>query len=334
MSTRTPKLISIVAPCYNESAVLPHLRRELAALADRLAPRFAVEILLVDDGSHDDTWQQILAFAASDTRVRGLALARNFGHQAALSCAYDAARGDAVVSIDADLQDPLSVIDAMLERWEAGADVVFAVRQQRDGETMFKRATAAFFYRLMRAMGARHLRQDAGDFRLMSRKAVEALQGMKEYHRFIRGMVGWIGFRTAEVHYRRAARRAGATKYPLRRMLRFAFDAMISFSFAPLRLAYLAAILISAGIFGYLGLVLVRYVFFAEPLVPGWTSLILSIAGFGTANLVCLGIMGEYVGRTFEQGKGRPVYIVNHAAGSDAAARSRSDDGEDAKRSA
>lgn len=306
--------LSFVSPCFNEEATLPLLRDALTSLLDRLAASYDVEAILVDDGSRDRTWSLIREYAEKDPRFKGIALSRNFGHQAALCCGYDWAAGDAVISMDADLQDPPDVVLEMLEKWEEGADIVYAVRDSRAGESAFKLATASFFYRLVHALGAGHVRSDAGDFRLMSRRSLDALRSLPEYHRFLRGMVGWIGFRTAEVHYARAPRRAGTTKYTLRRMVRFAMDAVVSFSIMPLRLAYVGGAILSLGVLGYLGYALIQYLFFGVSLVAGWTSLILAIVGFGTMNLVCLGILGEYVGRIYEQSKQRPIYLVSESS--------------------
>ncbi len=313
MNAQAP-LLTLVIPCYNEEEVFPHLRGALVSLMDALAPDLRAEAILVDDGSGDATWQRIETFAAEDPRVRGIALSRNFGHQLALTCGYDFARGDAVVTLDADLQDPPETVLRMVARWREGADVVYAVRARREGETLFKRATASAFYRLLRLSGARQLRPDAGDFRLVSRRCLEALRGMKEQHRFLRGMVGWLGFRSAQIAYDRAPRRAGSTKYPLRRMLHFALDATLSFSILPLRLTFLFASTLTAAILSYLAYVAVRHWFLGVALVPGWTSLLLSVMAFGALNLVCLGILGEYVGRIFEESKGRPLYVVREVA--------------------
>lgn len=304
------RLISLVIPCYSEAEVFPHLRAELVRLADRLENEFSVEIILVDDGSKDSTWEQIAAFAAEDSRVRGIELSRNFGHQMALTCGCDHAQGDAVVSMDADLQDPPEVVLELVEKWKAGYDVVYAVRRQRDGESRLKLQTAALFYRFIRWLGATYIKADAGDFRLMSRRSIDALQQMREQHRFIRGMVGWVGFRTAEVHYHRKSRRAGETKYPMRKMLHFAADAIVSFSSAPLRLSFAVALALFSVILLYLAVACIRNVFFGHPLVTGWTSLILAVVILSGINLVSIGILGEYVGRIYEQVKHRPLYLV------------------------
>jgi dolichol-phosphate mannosyltransferase len=304
------RLVSLVIPCYNESDAFPHLEEALVALADRLCQEFEIEIVLVDDGSKDGTWDQIEEFGRRDSRVRGIALSRNFGHQAALTCGYDLASGDAIVCMDADLQDPPEVVVEMVQKWKDGYDLVQAVRRQRDGETRFKLWTAAAFYRLIRALGAKHITADTGDFRLMSRRALDALVQMREYHRFIRGMVGLVGFRATEIYYHRRSRKAGTTKYPLRKMLRFASDAIVSFSTVPLKLSFVAAVLISIITVGYLGLATIRHILWGVPVVPGWSSLILSIVALGASNLMSIGILGEYVGRIYEQVKQRPLYFI------------------------
>lgn len=303
-------LISIVIPCYNEEEVFPLLREEICAVARSLAPEYDTEIILIDDGSYDTTWAQIRAFAQNDNRVRGISLSRNFGHQLALTCGYDLARGDAIVSMDADLQDPPEVIFELVEQWRNGADIVYAIRSKREGEKPFKLWTAKFFYGALRALGAHHVAPEAGDFRLLSKRALDALGKMREHHRFVRGMVGWMGFNTVEVHYERKSRAGGKTKYPLRRMLLLAMDAIVSFSSSPLRLSYLLALCLSLVFLGYLTRTLIACFFFEEVLVRGWPSLILSVVAFGSMNLLCLGLLGEYVGRIYEQSKQRPLYFI------------------------
>jgi dolichol-phosphate mannosyltransferase len=305
--TRT---ISIVIPCYNEAEAFPRMQDALTTLANSLEPDFAVELVFIDDGSRDQTWRAITDFARDDARVRGVALSRNFGHQFALTCGYDLARGDAVVSMDADLQDPPEVVRQLIDQWLSGFDVVFAVRRKRQGESWFKLGTAAFFYRFIRAMGAADVRANVGDFRLMSRAAVDALNRMREQHRFIRGMVGWVGFRTTEVEYDRLPRVAGETKYPLRKMMKLAIDAIISFSSVPLRVAYWTGVALMIVSFGYLAYVVVQHWLFGVALVPGWSSLLVAIVAFGTMNLICLGLIGEYIGRIYEQSKQRPLYLI------------------------
>jgi glycosyltransferase involved in cell wall biosynthesis len=304
------KTISIVIPCYNEAEAFARMREALVALADSLEPDFNVELVFIDDGSRDHTWRAISEFARDDTRVRGVALSRNFGHQFALTCGYDLARGDAVVSMDADLQDPPETVRQLIEQWLAGYDVVFAVRRQRAGESWFKLCTASCFYRLIRAMGAADVRANVGDFRLMSRAAVDALNRMREQHRFIRGMVGWVGFRTTEVLYDRLPRVAGETKYPLRKMVKLAIDAIISFSSVPLRVAYWTGVALMIASFAYLAYTVVQHWLFGVALVPGWSSLLVAVVAFGTMNLICLGLIGEYIGRIYEQSKQRPLYLI------------------------
>jgi glycosyltransferase involved in cell wall biosynthesis len=313
--SRTRPTLSIVVPCFNEAEVLGRLRRELTQLADRLAPALETEILLVDDGSRDLTWSLIREFASADPRFRGLSLSRNFGHQAALTCGYDLAEGDAVVSLDADLQDPPEVVLEMIEHWRKGADVVLGVREQREGETRFKRWTAALFYRAAHALGARELRSDLGDFRLLSRQSLLGLRRLREQHRFVRGMVGWVGFNTAEVRYRRRPRAAGRTKYDVARMLRLAADATVSFSRVPLRIAYVSAFAIALGALGTLGYAVLAHLIRGTPLVAGHASLILVITAFGSMTLFCLGLLGEYVGRIYEQNQQRPLYLVDRDTG-------------------
>jgi glycosyltransferase involved in cell wall biosynthesis len=312
-----PSLISIVVPCFNEEEAFPHLRYALTDLVSRLGTRYAVEVVLVDDGSRDGTWALIERFAAEVPWVRGLTLSRNFGHQAALTCGYRHATGDAIVSLDADLQDPPAVIEEMVAKWEAGADVVYAVRRSRAGETKFKLATAAAFYRVLRGLGATHLRADAGDFRLLSRASLDALLALPETHRFLRGMVGWVGFRSVDVPYDRLARVAGETKYPFRKMLRLATDAVVSSSTLPLRFPYYFALAATA-----LTLVAVGgAVAWGSPsLGPGGIALLIAVVAFGGLNLCALGVLGEYVGRVYEQVKDRPLYFVRSSVGSPGAA--------------
>lgn len=302
--------ISYVIPVYNESESLARLVAAMAETAGRLPAHYDVEIILVDDGSSDDSWRQIEAAAKHDARFAGVRLSRNFGHQAALTCGYQFSRGRAVICLDADLQDPPDVTLRMVEAWEKGADVVFAVRSMRRGETWFKLATASAFYWLIEKLGAVRTPRNSGDFRLLSRRALDALNGMPERHRYIRGLVGWLGFQAATIEYERRERAAGVTKYPFTKMLRFATDAIVSMSFAPLRLAYAMAVLAAVPFLAYLGYALVMYVLGRRAFAPGWASLILAVIVFGTTILVFIGVMGEYVGRIYEEVKQRPLYLV------------------------
>ncbi len=303
-------LVSIVVPLFNEAEAFWALADALEELSRSLwLSGYDSELILVDDGSSDSTWLAMQSFAYQNPDVVALRLSRNFGHQFALTAGYDYAKGDAVVCLDADLQDPPEVVEEMVRQWEAGFDIVYGVREKREGETWFKRATAALFYRLMTALGA-PVRESSGDFRLMSRRALDALNSYRERHRLVRGLVGLVGFKETEVRYVRRARVAGETKYPFRRMLALAADSILSFSSFPLRVAYISAFSIMGGVFGYVGYSFIRVAFFGAELVLGWTSTLLAICAFGAANLIALGLLGEYVGRIFEQVKERPLYLV------------------------
>ncbi|HVU16323.1 MAG TPA: glycosyltransferase family 2 protein [Candidatus Didemnitutus sp.] len=304
------KTISLAIPLYNESQAFPLLRERLTEFCGRLQERYRIEIVLVNDGSRDNTWDLIMDFARSDARVKGVGLSRNFGHQTALYCGYEFATGDAVISLDGDLQDPPEVALGMLDRFEDGADVVFAIRRDRAGESMMKRATAHGFYRLLGWLGDTRAPLDSGDFRLLSRRALDALLRMREKHKYLRGMVGWIGYRTAQVEYDRPARAAGVTKFSWMKMIRFASDGIISFSRFPLRLSFLLCLLAMVPFLGYLIYAFIAAVFLHRPLVPGWSSLLLCVIIFGSLNLFALGILGEYIGRMFENVKQRPDYFV------------------------
>lgn len=304
----TPEL-TVVIPAFNEEAsIAPMVERLVRALDGRVD---GLEILFVDDGSRDGTWQGIVEIAARDPRVRGIRFARNFGHQAALTAGVDAASGRAVVIIDADLQDPPEVIPEMVERWRAGAEVVYGQREAREGETLFKKATAAAFYRLLRRITNVDIPVDTGDFRLMGPRAVAAFRALPERNRFIRGLVAWIGFPQAAVRYRRQARHAGETKYPLRKMVRFALDGITSFSFLPLRLAILLGFAVSVLSFLYIVVVIVLKLLGIN--WPGYTSMMASILFLGGVQLVMIGVLGEYVARVFDEVKRRPLYLVGES---------------------
>jgi dolichol-phosphate mannosyltransferase len=319
-------LISIVVPCHNEEEAFPYLRAALQDLAAKLESKYRCELILIDDGSTDSTWNQMQDFGSSERRVRAVSFSRNFGHQAALTCGLDLAEGDAVITMDADLQDPPEVVLDMIREWEDGADIVYAVRTERRGDNWFKRWTASMFYRLIRVAGETRAPQEAGDFRLMSRETALILRRFREKHRYIRGMVGWIGFRISTVPYRRNPRVAGKTKYPLSRMIRFALDAIVSFSILPLRLAYILAILASLPFIAYLLYALIVFLSLGKPMVPGWSSLVLSVITFGSLILFCLGIMGEYLGRVYEQVKDRPIYILRETPDPAGKTRQSNDD--------
>jgi dolichol-phosphate mannosyltransferase len=267
------------------------------------------EVVLVDDGSRDRSWEKMLALAGRDPRFALVRLSRNFGHQIAITAGLDHARGEAVVVMDADLQDPPEVVLEMLARWRAGADVVYGRRSARGGETWFKKTSAAAFYRLIGSLAQVEIPADTGDFRLMSRRAVTALQRLGERNRFVRGMVAWLGFKQEEVVYQRDARAAGETKYPLAKMIRFATDGLLSFSYAPLRLATWIGFT-AAGLSLCYVLYAVLAWAFGWGVVRGWTSLVVAVLFVGGVQLLSLGIIGEYIGRIYDEVKGRPLYFT------------------------
>jgi dolichol-phosphate mannosyltransferase len=303
-----PALLSIAIPLHNEEEVVSELREALTAFAERQP--YAVEFVLVNDGSTDATVALLSEWAARDARVRLLCLARNFGHEAAVLAGLDHARGDAVVVMDADLQDPPEVIDEMVEKYMRGYDVVYGRRQSRDRETIFKRVSAWMFYRTMRALVYRDLPPDTGDFRLISRRCLDAVKSLRETHRFLRGLVAWVGFPQCEVLYRRKPRHAGITKYSLQKMLQLAWTAAVSFSPAPLRFSFAAGFVsLFAGI-GVAAVVAVRSLDAAYTL-PAWSPAVIAVCLVGGAILISVGIVGEYLARVFEQGKNRPLYVVS-----------------------
>jgi glycosyltransferase involved in cell wall biosynthesis len=303
-SPRSPTLLSVVAPVYNEQELVERfVRRACAAVAD-----YTFELVLVNDGSTDATPELLDRMAAEDPRVRVIHLSRNFGHQAALTAGLEHAVGDVVAMIDADLQDPPELIPTMVARWEAGADVVYAVRREREGETAFKLATASWFYKLFDKLAQVDLEPNSGDFRLLDRRALDALLTMTERSRFLRGMTVWVGFTQTAVPYERDARHAGETKYTLRKMLRFSLDAIASFSHVPLQLATYVGLL-SAGL-AFVAIPVVIGLHFAGSYLPGFGSLTIAILLLGGIQLIALGVIGEYVGRIYDEVKHRPLYIV------------------------
>lgn len=299
--------LSVVVPCYNERDGIAELhRRTSAACVAAVGPSY--EIVLVIDGATDGTREAILALARQDSHVVAIDLARNYGHQIALTAGLEFCRGERCLILDADLQDPPELLGAMMAKMDEGFDVVYGQRLKRDGESLFKRASAAAFYRLLQRMVDIEIATDAGDFRLMSRRALDNLNAMPERYRFVRGMVSWIGLRQTAFPYERHARFAGATHYPLKKMLLLAFDAMTSFSIAPLRFASH----LGMG-FGVLGLCLLGYTLYAwlsGNVLPGWTSLASIILILGSVQLLVLGIFGEYLGRMYMEAKRRPLYVV------------------------
>ena len=305
--------LSIVIPCFNEESCLRELHQRLGAAA-RIAVGEDYELVLVNDGSRDASWPLMEELAADDPHVLAVNLSRNHGHQLALTAGLDLCRGATVLIIDADLQDPPELLPAMYSALrDQGADVVYGVRRSRAGETAFKRATAHGFYRLLSRATEVDIPLDAGDFRLMSRRALDALLAMPEQARFIRGMVAWIGFRQVPFPYDRAERFAGATKYPLKKMMRFAFDALTGFSSAPLKLASHAGLWLSAG--SVLLILYIAYAWLAGQSIQGWTSLMLVVVILGAIQMFVLALMGEYIGRLYNEAKRRPLYVVQDIAG-------------------
>ena len=303
-----PSLLSLVFPLYNEGAVVAHLRHAVQLFMAEL--KCETEVILVNDGSTDSTLRQITEWAMMDPRIKLINLSRNFGHQNACTAGLDFASGDAIVILDADLQDPLSVVHEMINRYCDGYDVVYGVRQTRQGETLFKKWTAWLFYRLMHGLVYKDLPMDTGDFRLLSRSCLTGLQQLRETHRFLRGMVAWVGYSQIGVPYERAARVAGDTKYSLYKMIRFAWTAATSFSTLPLKASiFLGVIVALLGLEEAIRAVLAHI--FHWYAVPGWSSLTVLVSVIGGATLISIGILGEYVGKLYEQTKDRPLYLVS-----------------------
>ena len=299
--------LSLVLPIFNEEEVLPELHRRLQEFLVEL--RLDAEVVFVDDGSRDRSMDLLRAFAAGDPRYRILSFARNFGHQAAITAGVDHARGEAVVVMDADLQDPPEVVLEMVARWRAGFDVVYGRRRSREGETWFKLLTARAFYRIFGAMIPIEIPLDTGDFRLMSRRVVVALRALRETHRFVRGLVAWVGFKQTALLYDRPGRLAGTTKYPISKMVRFSLDGITSFSVLPLRISLYLGLSMSVASVGItVWAVLAKFAF--QRVVPGWTAIVVLVALVASAQFLMIGILGEYVGRIYEEVKRRPLYIV------------------------
>ncbi len=301
---------SIVVPVYNEAESLPELYRRVREVMETLGEPW--ELVLVDDGSVDGSTEHIRRLAQSDPRVRPVIFARNFGHQIAVTAGLDYARGQAVIIMDADLQDPPEIIPRLIERWREGYEVVYAVRAEREGETWFKKVTAAFFYRLIYRIADVKIPLDTGDFRLLDRKVVDVLRRMRERHRFLRGMAAWVGFRQIGVEYRRAARFAGETKYPFRKMLRLALNAITGFSYFPLQLAtFFGFFCAGLAIFSIPIVIILRMTGWQT--FQGQATTLISVLFLGGVQLISLGILGEYIGRIYDEVKGRPLYIVREA---------------------
>jgi len=301
---------SLVVPVYNEKDCLQEMFRRVSAVMDATLESW--ELIVIDDGSRDGSTDQIREFGDKDARVKPVIFARNFGHQIAVTAGMDYAQGDAVIIIDADLQDPPEVILQLIEKWREGYQVVYAVRGEREGESWFKTFTASFFYRMIQRITDVKIPLDTGDFRLLDRKVVDVMNSMHEKHRFLRGMSAWVGFKSIGVTYKRAARYAGKTKYPLKKMLLLALNAITGFSYFPLQLATYVGFF-AAGI----SIIVIPVVIFmritGSQAFLGQASTLLAVLFLGGVQLISLGILGEYVGRIYDEVKGRPLYIVSEA---------------------
>jgi len=302
------KLISVVIPMYYEEKVAAECYRCLKGVMEGCG--YSYELIFVNDGSRDATFDILEKIAENDKKVKVVSFSRNFGHQIAVTAGIDKARGSAVVIIDADLQDPPGLIIEMLRLWEQGYEVVYAKRKRRKGESIFKLATAKLFYRVLDKLSDTRIPLDTGDFRLIDAKAADELRKMREKNRFLRGMVSWIGFKQTPLEYEREERFAGETKYPLKKMVKLAFDGIISFSVKPLKLSqYLGffAVICSIVIFIYS---FVYHLAGGVNLIPGWTSIMTAVTFLGGVQLISIGILGEYIGRMYEESKDRPLYII------------------------
>jgi dolichol-phosphate mannosyltransferase len=313
MTDPTRPALSVVAPCYNEEGVLPEFLKRVAAVLDGTA-----EIVLVDDGSRDRTWELMTAAAAADKRVVAVRLMRNHGHQLALTAGLSICRGQRVLIIDADLQDPPELLPEMMKlmggvNGEGGADVVYGQRRAREGESLFKRTTAAVFYRLIGRLTDVYIPPDTGDFRLVTRQVLDVLLAMPERHRFIRGMVAWIGGRQVAIVYDRKPRAAGESKYPVARMIRFAADAITAFSVVPLMVSMTIGWVMAAVGFAFFLYSIVGWLL--DKNLPGWTSLAAALGLLGGMQFLMLGIIGAYLGRLYDQSKGRPLFMIRDIVG-------------------
>ncbi|MBI3561221.1 MAG: glycosyltransferase family 2 protein [Gammaproteobacteria bacterium] len=308
MNTPSSYLLSIVIPAYNEQEVLPEFHKRLSTVLDTL--ELPSEIIYVNDGSSDQTLQVLETLYQTDPRMAIVDLSRNFGKEIALTAGMHKAQGDAVIVIDADLQDPPELIPRLIQEWQQGVDVVYAKRARREGETPLKKLTASIFYRLMQRLSRVKLPQDTGDYRLLSRRAVDALNSLSEHHRFMKGLFTWIGYSQKAVLYDRDPRYAGETKWNYWKLWNFALEGITSFTTAPLKFATYIGLLTAAAAFIYGMFMMVRTWFFGNP-VPGYPSLVVIILFLGGVQLMSIGILGEYIGRIFNETKRRPLYFIN-----------------------
>lgn len=307
------KTISVVVPCYNEVEVFNETYKRLKDTLNSISSQYEHEIIFVNDGSTDQTLSMISDVVQSDSKIKCISFSRNFGHQLAITAGLDHCVGDAAIVIDADLQDPPHVMLDMIEQWENGYDVVFGKRREREGESRFKLLTAKYFYKIINKLSDVEIPKDTGDFRLMDRAALDQFLRMRESFRFVRGMVAWIGFKQTFVEYDRESRFAGSTKYPLKKMLRLASDAILAFSNVPLKIATWLGFLTSFAAF--LGILYALYSRLFGTYEPGWTTIMLAVLLIGGIILMVLGVIGSYIGRIYNEVKGRPLYIIKEKIG-------------------
>lgn len=303
---------SFLIPVYNEEQTLPELHRRMCALLEQLDG--GAEVILVDDGSRDDSYRIMTELNSQDPRFKILRFSRNFGHQIAITAGMDHASGQAVIIMDADLQDPPEVVLEMIKRWREGCDIVYGVREERAGETFVKRWTATAFYRLLRKLTDLDIPVDVGDFRLVDRKALDAFNRMREHSRYVRGMFSWIGYEQCGVTYHRSERFAGQTKYPLAKMMKLAMDGILGFSTVPLRLGLYAGLIV-AGLSFVVGIWAAVLKLMGVHTIPGWASLLTVVTFLGGVQLMLVGLLGEYVSRIYEEVRARPLYLVRESRG-------------------
>ncbi len=304
--------ICLVVPAFNEAHALPVLHPRIVAVLDGLT--MDAEVLYVDDGSRDDTWAVIAGLGERDARVRGIRLSRNFGKELALTAGLDAVQGDAAIVLDADGQDPPELIPVFVEKWREGYDVVFGTRIRREGESWLKRFTAAAFYRVMERLSHTPVPRDTGDFRLLSRRALDALAGLRERRRFMKGLFAWVGYRQCAIPYQREPRLAGASKFSYWRLWNFALEGITSFSTAPLRIATYLGVLAAMAAFVFGVVIIGKTLMYGDP-VPGYPSLMTVVLFLGGVQLMALGMIGEYLGRLFDEAKQRPLYLIQERIG-------------------
>lgn len=308
MKNKAYKSVSVIVPVYNEEGTIPEMAKRLCDVLDEIEE--PSEIIFINDGSRDASMELVKGLCQKNSRIKAVAFSRNFGHQIAVTAGLDHCNGDCAIIIDADLQDPPELIPEMIGKWNQGYEVVYAKRIRRQGESFLKRATASAFYRIVKKMTNIDIPVDTGDFRLIDRRVVDALKAMPERNRFVRGMVSWLGFRQTGIEYTRHERFSGSSHYPMARMLKFAITGITSLSYIPLQLATWFGFIVSGASFLY-GLYALYLKYFTDKTIQGWTSLMMVIVFLGGIQLITLGIIGEYIGRMYEEIKQRPVYVVN-----------------------